>query len=198
MTDQKHDSSGYTAEALEKVIHHTELPTTRLSAGLDGIIDRVGSLVSWLWIVLVGVIIANVVLRYVFASTSIGMEEFAWHVYATAFLIGLSYTLVSDHHVRVDVLHEGWSLKTQAWIEFLGLLLLLFPFLGIVIYHLIPYAHESYIANERSMLIAGLPYRWIMKYIMLIAFVLLAVSAFARFLKCTALLFGFPKPIKKS
>jgi TRAP-type mannitol/chloroaromatic compound transport system permease small subunit len=96
------------------------------------------------------------------------------------------------------VLYDRWGLKTKAWIEFLGILLLLLPFLGVVIYHMAPYAYESYIADERSQVIAGLTNRWIMKYIVLIAMILLAVAAFSRLLKCSALLFGFPKPRRKA
>lgn len=194
MAGQSHDSDSYTEEALESLGHHTELPSTGLSMVLDKFINAIGSLFSWLWVALVVLILANVTNRYVFQNSSIAMEELAWHFYGAAFMIGLSFTLVSDSHVRVDVLYERWGLKTKAWIEFFGILLLLLPFLGVVIYHMAPYAYESYIADERSQVIAGLTNRWIMKYIVLISMILLAIAAFSRLLKCTALLFGFPKP----
>lgn len=194
MTDQGSTSRGHAEEALEKVIHHTELPQTRLSMALDKFINAIGGLVSWFWLALMLLILYNVIARKLFSVNSIAREEMTWHLYGVAFLIGLSYTLVSDHHVRVDVLHERWSLRTKTWVEFFGLLLLLFPFLGIVIYHLVPYAYESWLIGERSQVIAGLDYRWVMKFVILGSMVLLLIAAFSRFLKCTALLFGFPKP----
>ena len=66
-------------------------------------------------------------MRYLFSEGRIEFEEIQWHLYGIAWLIGLSYTLVHDDHVRVDVLHERLNLKAQVWIEFLGILLLLLP-----------------------------------------------------------------------
>lgn len=100
--------------------HHTELPSTALSNILDAFVDRVGSYFSWLWIATVLVIIYSVVSRYAFGQGSVFLEELAWHLAGAAWLVGLSYTLVHDDHVRVDVLHERFSLKTQAWFEFIG------------------------------------------------------------------------------
>jgi len=111
-------------------------------------------------------------------------------------LLGLAYTLVVDDHVRVDVIHERLSLKTQGWIELFGLLLLLLPFLGIAIYEMIPYALSSYQVGETSQAPAGLPHRWVLKAILALAFMLIALAAVSRLFKVTALLFGFPRPLK--
>ncbi|MDZ7714447.1 MAG: TRAP transporter small permease subunit [Rhodovibrio sp.] len=70
--------------------------------------------------------------RYAFGAGSVMAEEIEWHLAGAAWLVGLSYTLVSDDHVRVDVLHERMSVRKQGWIELLGLLFLLLPFAAIV------------------------------------------------------------------
>lgn len=178
--------------------HHTELPTTRFSRALDAFLRRVGEAASWLWLAVVGVILVSVISRYVFSEGSVTMEEIQWHISSAAWLIGLSYAFVHDSHVRVDVIHERLSLRRQAWVELLGLLLLALPFLAIGVYMSWPYFHESFLQGEVSQAPAGLPYRWAMKFFLPLAFALLVVAALSRVLKCTALLFGRPRPVSSS
>ena len=109
--------------------HHLHLPTTRTSLFLDRLLDRIGSWASWLWLAVMAVILLSVIMRYAFGQGSIMLEEITWHIYGAAWLVGLSYALVHDDHVRVDVLHEMFSPRTKAWVEFFGILLLLLPFL---------------------------------------------------------------------
>jgi len=179
------------------LVHHTELPDNRISGTIDAILGGIGFLFSWLWIAVVGVILYAVIGRYAFGQGSVMLEEAEWHLAGAAWLIGLSYTLVHDAHVRVDVLHERFSLRGQAWIEMLGLLLLLIPFLIIALDGMIPYFWSSYLQGEESQAPAGLPARWALKFFLPFAFGLLLLGAVSRLLKCTALLFGWPRPIKK-
>ena len=184
------------ADAEQFIHHHTEFPTTWLSQVMDRVISAVGKSASWLWIVVTGVIIYAVVGRYAFGQGSVTLEEVQWHLAGAGWLLGLGYTLVTDDHVRVDVIHERLSLKGQAWIELLGIVFLLLPFLGLAVYEMIPYAFSSWEQGETSQAPAGLPYRWILKSILAVSFVLLILAALSRLLKVTALLFGFPKPIR--
>lgn len=175
--------------------HHTELPQTRLSQGVDGLLTVIGKVASWFWLVVVAVIIWAVVGRYAFGQGSVTLEEWQWHIAGAAWLLGLAYTLTTDDHVRVDVIHERLSLRAQGWIELLGILLLLLPFLGIAFYEMVPYAMSSFAQGETSQAPAGLPYRWILKGTVALSFALLILAALSRLLRVTALLFGFPKPI---
>lgn len=171
------------------------LPTTRVSQALDDFIKRLGRLSSWLWIAVLAVVIANVFSRFVLNAGSIALEELSWHFFGAATLLSLSYAVATDSHVRVDVLRERFSLRTQAWVELVGIVLLLLPILYILVVDLIPYAHNAFIRNERSQAPSGLPYRWILKSIMPLAFALIGVAAVSRALRCSALLFGLPRPI---
>lgn len=184
------------SDAGKFIHHHTEFPTTWLSKVIDGAIAAIGKSASWLWVVVTGVIIYAVVGRYAFGQGSVMLEEVQWHLAGAGWLLGLSYTLVTDDHVRVDVIHERLSLRGQAWIELLGLIFLLLPFLGLAVWEMVPYAYSSWQQGETSQAPAGLPYRWVLKGVLALSFVLLIVAALSRLLKVTALLFGFPKPIR--
>lgn len=197
MTEKERDS-GDQAPRLSKVehqlIHHAELPRTALSVALDRFIDFTGKAFSWLWLVVVGVILYSVISRYVFAQGSVFLEEVQWHLAGAAWLVGLAFTLTSDDHVRVDIFHERFTLRGQAWIELAGIVLLLLPFLVISFWETVPYFWASFQQNEVSPAPTGLPARWALKFFLPLCFALLFVAGVSRLLRCTALLFGVPRP----
>jgi TRAP-type mannitol/chloroaromatic compound transport system permease small subunit len=169
-----------------------DLPHTLLSRRLDGFVRRVGDLASWLWIVLLLIVVLNVVLRYVFGEGRIEFEEIQWHLYATGFLIALGYTVESDDHVRVDFLRDRFSQRLQAWIELYGILLLLLPFVALVLVYSVPFIASSWAQSEVSQAPGGLPFRWAIKAMLFGGFALLALAAIARLLRVMSFLFGFP------
>lgn len=178
--------------SLPELHHHPVLPTTGLSEVLDSGLRRIGEWFSWLWLAIVAVTLVSVVSRYVFLEGSVTMEEIQWHISSAVWLVGLSYAFVHDSHVRVDVIHERLGPRGQAWIELLGLLLLALPFLVIGLYMSWPYFYESWLQGEVSQAPAGLPYRWILKFFLPLAFTLLVIASISRLSRCTALLFGWP------
>jgi len=101
---------------------------------IDNIMDATGALASVLLIGLVGVIAYNVVARYAFNASSIGLEELAWHFYSALFLLGIPYALKTASHVRVDLLYERFSLRTKSFIDLLGCIFFLLPLCLVVIY----------------------------------------------------------------
>lgn len=174
---------------LDSLTHHTELPETRLSVWLDSLLCKIGQAISWTWIVLMSVIILNVFMRYILGEGRIEFEELQWHLYATGWLIGLSYCFVADDHVRVDLLHHRFSLRTQAWVELLGILFLLVPFIGIVLWYALPFIAYSWQLGEISGDPGGLPYRWMIKAVLLFGFMLLALATLSRLSRVCVLLF---------
>lgn len=181
MQNNNHNSASQDTEAL---------PETRLSRALDGFLLRLGNAFSWVWVVLMLVIITNVAMRYLLGEGRIEFEELQWHLYALGWLVGLSYCMVTDSHVRVDLLRERFSLRTQAKIELLGLIILLMPFLVLVFWYAIPFFLYSWELGEVSAAPGGLPYRWAMKAVLLLAFGLLAFATLSRLSRICALLFS--------
>ena len=173
-----------------------ELPHTAISWSLDLAVRKIGDWVSWLWAILVLIIVTNVVLRYVFGEGRVELEELQWHLYAFGFLVGLSYCMVSDGHVRVDIFHSKFRPGTRAWVEFLGILFFLAPFVTLVLVYGIPFVIQAFEVMEGSDAPGGLPYRFIVKSALVIGFLLLAIVAFSRLTRATALLFGFPRPYR--
>jgi TRAP-type mannitol/chloroaromatic compound transport system permease small subunit len=170
-------------QVIEAALPHTAgfaLPETRLSALLDPVVRGIGELASWLWPILMLVIVLQVALRYVFGIGSIMLEEIQWHIYGIGFILGLSYCILLDRHVRIDVLAERLRPRTRAWIELVGLLILLLPFAVAIVLEAIPFALRSFQFGEVSAAPGGLPYRWVPKSFIVIGFALIALAALAR------------------
>jgi TRAP-type mannitol/chloroaromatic compound transport system permease small subunit len=167
-----------------------ELPETGLSRSIEGFVNRVGRLVSWLWLVLLLVIVGNVLMRYVWGEGRIELEEIQWHLYSLGFLLGLSYAFVGDAHIRVDVVSERLPARTRAWLELYGILLLLLPFVALVLIYAVPFVRHSWELGEVSQAPGGLPGRWLIKAALPVAFALLLLAAVARLSRVWAFLFG--------
>lgn len=169
------------------------LPQTTFSLHVERLINAIGNAVSWLWVLLLGVIVINVVARYLFAEGRIEFEEIQWHLYSAGFLVGLSYGYVSDSHVRVDVLREKMNPGLKAWVELYGTLFLLLPFIGLVILASLPFLSYSFATDEVSRAPGGLPFRWIIKGFLTLGFSLLLIAVLARLSRITSFLFGWPR-----
>lgn len=173
----------------EKYLHHTKLPETPISIRIDPFVRGIGKLSSWVWPLLVVVITVNVVLRFVIGKGFIEFEELQWHLYAVGFLLALAWCLAEDNHVRIDVLSEHFRFRTQCWIELVGILMALLPFVILVVWYSIPFVTYSFSVHEISEAPGGLPYRWAMKLFLLIAFSLLLLATLSRLSKVFGALF---------
>lgn len=163
---------------------HLVVKDTKISSIVDSIIDKIGKASAWLWLLVVLVTISSVILRYVFKSGLVALEELSWYLYGIAWLLSLSFGFVDDSHVRVGIFYEKFSNERKLWIELIGSMVLLLPFLLIVIIDSTPYFIDSFIAAESSIAPAGLSYRWIVKIFIPISFLLLLVAALSRLYKC--------------
>ena len=99
----------------------------------DKINEKLGSAASWLVLILILIITYDVIVRYLFQSSSVAMQELEWHLFAIIFLLSAGYTLKMDDHVRVDVFYSGFSEKKKAWINLFGTVFFLIPFCVILI-----------------------------------------------------------------
>jgi TRAP-type mannitol/chloroaromatic compound transport system permease small subunit len=181
------------ADPDEQIHPRLSLPHTRLSRRIDALVRGAGEWVSWVWLLLLAVVVANVTLRYVFGAGRIELEELQWHLYAVGFLAGLSWCVEADAHVRVDFLRERLRPRIQAWIELYGVLLLQLPFVALVAFYALPFVFDSFVRGEISPSPGGLSRRWLVKAALLLGFALLGLSSLARLSRVAAFLFVQPQ-----
>ena len=139
--------------------------------------NAIGSFAAILLLCLLANVFYDVIMRYLFNDVSIGMQELEWHLYATLFLLGITYTLKENAHVRVDIIYEKLSPKKQAFIDISGTLFFLLPFCFLVAYYGIGFAHEAYALGESSGDPGGLPHRWIIKSMISVSFIFVIIAS---------------------
>lgn len=66
-----------------------------------------------LW-VMIGVMLFETVSRYVLNNPHSWVQEFTQYTLGATFSFGGAYVLMTDEHVRMDVLYIRWSVKTKA------------------------------------------------------------------------------------
>lgn len=165
------------------------LPETALSRRIDLVLISIGQSISWIWLVLLVTIVCNVVLRYAFGEGRIELEEFQWHLYSIGFLLGIGYTFQQDRHVRVDVVHERLPPRIQAWLELYGMLLCALPFTAFILIYAAPFVAASFELSEVSASPGGLPFRWAIKAMLVIGFLLLLAAIVSRLSRVWCFLF---------
>ena len=193
MTDQQEPRGGEPHVGLEDLIHHTELPRTAVSNLLDTIVRWAGYGASWFcWFFLVGIIVVNVIMRYFFGEGKIYFEEAQSFIYALGFLIGLSFCVENDSHIRIDIFHDRFKPRTKAWIDFIGIIFFLIPYVLVILIYSVPLIEYSIETGERSTSPGGLPYPLITiwKSFMFIGYALLMIAAVSRLIRASSMLFG--------
>ena len=168
-----------------------------LSAQLSRFIDFCGRLISWLVVLMVLVTFFVVVMRYLFDSGWIAVQESVSYMHSIVFLVGAAYTLKYDEHVRVDILYTRLGIKARAWIDLLGHLFMLLPVMIFIIWVSLPYVESSWKIMEGSQEAGGLPGVFLLKSLILVMSGLLVVQAFALILQSIVCIFSGTKPQNK-
>src|SRR5690554_954351 len=104
------------------------------------------------------------------------ITELQWHLFGVLTLVGASYAMHSNTHVRVDMLYHSMSRNAQHWVEIIGHLLLLLPFCILIAWLSRHMVQMSYISGEQSNY-GGLTDRYLIKGALPAGLILLALGA---------------------
>lgn len=124
----------------------------------DRISNVTGKLTSWLTLLMVLVTVVIVVMRYIFDAGFVWMQESVTWMHAAVFMLGASYTLLHDDHVRVDIFYRKMTPRRRGWVDLAGVLLFLWPLCGYLAWAAIDFAAVSWSLHETSREPGGLPY----------------------------------------
>ncbi len=154
-----------------------------LNYWLDMLSKYAGVLAAILLMILSLLVVYDAGMRYLFSAGSIALQEIEWHLFDMVFLLGLTYALKHDKHVRVDIFFERYSVQKKAIVQILSMLLLVIPFSLIFLLDAFDMTMQSYLQHEVSADPGGLTHRWIIKAVLVLAFLLLIVQAMSEVLK---------------
>ncbi len=154
----------------------------RVADVLDDAIDRIGRVTGWFALALVLVMSANVLMRYLFRTGSVAMQELEWHLMAPICMLGLSYAILKDGHVQVDILYGRFPTRVKRIIDLVSAILVVAVVL-LLLKLSIPYVMQSYNIGEKSPDPGGLTHRWVLKAMLPAGFFLLLIQSLAAMLR---------------
>jgi len=140
-------------------------------------VDIMGKIISLLLLLMVLNVSFDVMMRYLFHNSSVGMQEMEWHLFAVVFLFGISVALKDEGHVRVDFLYDSFSPRKKAAINIFGTFFFLLPLALLIFFGSFEYVQDAYITHEISEDPGGLPFRWLIKGMIPLSFGFLLLSA---------------------
>lgn len=119
----------------------------------------------------------DVIMRYFFHNSSVGMQEMEWHLFSIVILFGVSVALLDEGHVRVDFLYDRYSARKKAMINIIGTVFFLLPLALLILFGSLGFVKDAYDIGEISEDPGGLPFRWVIKAMIPLSFFYLIFSA---------------------
>ncbi|MDH5784237.1 MAG: TRAP transporter small permease subunit [Chromatiales bacterium] len=166
----------------------------RVIQQIERISEWTGRLVAGLTFIMVLVTFKVVVLRYVFDLGSIALQESITYMHAMVFMLGAAYTLRHEGHVRVDIFYRRFGPRGRAWVDLLGVVLLLMPVATFVIWSSWDYVASSWVqpdgSREGSREAGGLPLVFLLKSVIPLMGLLLLLQGIAMGLRAFSVLNG--------
>lgn len=155
----------------------------KLETIIESVVNVVGKITSFLLLLMIFNVFYDVVMRYFFHNSSVGMQEMEWHLFSVIILFGVSVALKDEGHVRVDFLYEKFSVRKKAMINILGTTFFLLPLALLVASGSVSFVMDAYATGEISEDPGGLTHRWIIKSMIPLSFVFLIFSSIGYIVK---------------
>jgi TRAP-type mannitol/chloroaromatic compound transport system permease small subunit len=165
--------------------------------GFSRAVDRLNGGVAVIadYLVLLAVLISagNAGVRYLFSYSSNAFLEIQWYMFAGMVMLGASYTLKLNEHVRVDVVYSSLSDRGRLWVDIVGIVLFLLPVVGFLVFLSVPFFIRSFLSGEMSMNAGGL-ILWPAKLMIPLGFILVLLQGLSELIKRVATLQGLIHP----
>lgn len=168
-------------------------PLLAFSRGVDAVNTAFGRLADWLVLLACVVSAGNAFLRYGFSLGSNAWLELQWYLFAGMVMLGASYTLFRNEHVRVDLIYGSVRERARLWIDVVGIALFLLPAMALLAWMTWPFFLDSWMRGETSSSPGGL-IRWPAKILLPLGFALVTAQGISELIKRVALLRGITLP----
>ena len=122
-----------------------------------------------------------------YRDNSNSLRDIQLIMFAGMVMLGASWTLKMNEHVRVDIVYGLASSRKCCWIDLTGTVLFLVPMCLVLIYFSWPWFLQSWTGREMSINAGGLP-RWPFKIFLPLGFALLLLQGISEIIKCVAAL----------
>lgn len=160
------------------------------SRWIDTLNERIGKVCDWLVLLACIVSAANAMVRYAYDISSNAWLELQWYMFAVIVMMGASYTLKKNEHVRVDIWYMTLSERGQIWVDIIGTVIFLLPACVLMGWLSWPFFMQSYAVFEHSSNAGGL-IRWPIKFVIPFGFFMLTLQGLSELVKRIAMLQGY-------
>ena len=160
-----------------------------ISRVIDAVNTAIGRAASWLILVAVLISAGNAVVRKVFSISSNAWLEAQWYLFGAVFLLCAAWTLLSNEHIRIEVVNSLLPRRVRNGIEVMGHTLFLLPFCLLILIDAWPFFLRSFNQGEQSMNAGGLTV-WPAKLLVVLGFVLLLFQGISELIKRIAIIRG--------
>ena len=164
----------------------------KLSLLIDAVNRRLGTFASWMVLLACVVSAGNAMMRYAFDMSSNAWLEIQWYLGSVVVMIGASYTLQRNEHVRVDIIYMQMSERRRLWLDILGTAIFLIPSCLFIAALSWPFYYESWKLQEISWNAGGL-IRWPVKLLVPLGFTLVALQGLSEIIKRVGALRGYTR-----
>ena len=164
-------------------------PLLKLSQAIDWLNDRLGMVANWMVLAACLISAANAMSRYAFDLSSNAWLEIQWYLFAAIVMLGASYTLRVNEHVRVDIVYTHLSERGKEWLDLVGTAVFLVPSMLVIAWESLPFFLTSWQIQEMSGNAGGL-LRWPVKILVPVGFTLVALQGISEIIKRIASLRG--------
>lgn len=145
----------------------------------DAVNEAIGSVAAWLVLGIVGVCFAVATLRYGFSYGRVWMQDLYVWLHAIVFTAAAGWALKRGAHVRVDIFYQAAGPRFRAWVDLLGTLFLLLPYLTVLAIWSRTYVTQSWAIGEGARNADGMPALYILKSFLLVYCAVLALQGLA-------------------
>jgi len=164
-------------------------PLLQLSRLIDALNGRLGKVANWMVLAACLISAGNAMSRYAFDLSSNAWLEIQWYLFAALVMLGASYTLKMNEHVRVDILYMHLSERGKQWLDLVGAAVFLVPSMLAIAWLSWPFFMQSWNVGETSQNAGGL-LRWPVKLLVPVGFTLVALQGISEIIKRAAALHG--------
>jgi TRAP-type mannitol/chloroaromatic compound transport system permease small subunit len=166
----------------------------KLTEIIDAFNARLGRILAWLILIVVIISATNATIRKVFDTSSNAWLELQWILFGAIFLLCSPWTLLSNEHIRIDIVNSMLPKRWRDWIDVFGHIFFLLPLTIVMIITSVPFFINSFSLNEQSVNAGGLP-QWPAKALIVVGFFLLFLQGISELIKRVAVLCGrIPDP----
>ncbi len=161
----------------------------RVSRAIDALNAFIGRNVAWAILVAVIISAVNAIVRKVFGVSSNVWLELQWILFGAVFLLCSPWTLMSNEHIRIDVVSSMLPKRARNWIDVIGHLFFLIPICIVMMITAWPFFWRSLMQNEQSNNAGGLP-QYPSKLFVPLCFSILLIQGVSELIKRVAIMRG--------